>query len=85
MAVMLQVRNLPDDVHAKLKARAAKARMSLSDYVANELARIVEYRSNAEVVADFRASHPDIRVASDAIASATRDAREERGLPLSTL
>jgi len=49
---MLQVRNLPDDVHAKLKARAAEARMSLSDYVAQELAELVRYRSNAQLFAE---------------------------------
>jgi len=51
---MLQVRNLPDDVHARLKERAAAERMSLSDYVARELERLVRYRSNAEIIAAAR-------------------------------
>ncbi len=56
MPRMLQVRNLPpDDVHAKLKARAAAERMTLSDYVARELAKLVEYRSNAEILEELRA------------------------------
>ncbi|PJI51404.1 hypothetical protein CTI14_61030, partial [Methylobacterium radiotolerans] len=50
MARMLQVRNLPDEVHARLKERAAAERMSLSDYVARELEDLVRYRSNAEVL-----------------------------------
>ena len=29
---MLQIRNVPDDLHRRLKARAAMAGMSLSDY-----------------------------------------------------
>jgi len=33
MPKTLQVRDLPDDVHAALAARAAAARESLSDYV----------------------------------------------------
>jgi plasmid stability protein len=49
MPVMLQVRNLPDDVHAKLKARAREERLSLSDYVARELSEIVATRSNREI------------------------------------
>lgn len=57
---MLQVRNLPDDVHAKLKARAAAARMSLSDYVARELERLVQYRSNAEILEGARRRGPKI-------------------------
>ncbi|WP_144880796.1 FitA-like ribbon-helix-helix domain-containing protein [Microbacterium paraoxydans] len=55
MARMLQVRNLPDDVHARLKERAAAERMSLSDYVARELEDLVRYRSNAEVLEASRA------------------------------
>ncbi|CAI7655149.1 unnamed protein product [Penicillium discolor] len=55
MARMLQVRNLPDEVHARLKERAAAERMSLSDYVARELEDLVRYRSNAEVLEASRA------------------------------
>lgn len=55
MTRMLQVRNLPDDVHARLKERAAAERMTLSDYVARELANLVQYRSNAEIIAAARA------------------------------
>lgn len=34
---MVQVRNLPDEVHRTLKARAAAAGMSLSDYIKRDL------------------------------------------------
>lgn len=54
MAKMLQVRNLPDEVHARLKERAAAERMSLSDYVAQELTRLVRYRNNDEIIAEAR-------------------------------
>ncbi len=60
MPIMLQVRNLPDDVHAKLKARAAEARMSLSDYVAQQLAELVRYRSNAELFAEAQRRSADM-------------------------
>jgi len=76
MPVMLQVRNLPDDVHAKLKARAAEARMSLSDYVAVELAKLVEYRSNAEIVAEFRRQHPEITMTNEDVVAAVRAERD---------
>ncbi|MGO3191455.1 MAG: FitA-like ribbon-helix-helix domain-containing protein [Microbacterium sp.] len=51
---MLQVRNLPDDVHERLKERAAAERMSLSDYVARQLTELVRFRTNAEIVAAAR-------------------------------
>jgi antitoxin FitA len=37
MPKMIQVRHVPDRTHRKLKARAAAAGMSLSDYVRLEL------------------------------------------------
>jgi antitoxin FitA len=37
MAKMIQVRNVPDSVHRTLKARAAVAGMSLSDYIKRDL------------------------------------------------
>ncbi|MGL6279456.1 MAG: FitA-like ribbon-helix-helix domain-containing protein [Gaiella sp.] len=37
---MIQVRNVPEDVHRALKARAASMGLSLSDYLNQELARL---------------------------------------------
>jgi plasmid stability protein len=33
----IQIRNVPDDVHAELRIRAARAGMSLSDYALAQL------------------------------------------------
>lgn len=76
---MLQVRNLPDEVHKRLKERAAEERMSLSDYVARELAQLVEYRSNAEIMADFHRRHPNLgeRLGGLTGADLVRASREE--------
>lgn len=48
MAVMIQVRNVPDALHRILKARAATAGMSLSDYLLVELREIAERPTLAE-------------------------------------
>lgn len=79
MPVMLQVRNLPDDVHAKLKRRAADAGMSLSEYVGRQLAQLVETRSVAEVMAWVDA-HPAgmTRAELDAIGDDIRRERDSR-------
>ncbi len=37
MATMVQIRNVPDPVHRRLKSCAALAGMSLSDYLLNEI------------------------------------------------
>jgi len=46
---MIQVRNVPDRLHRRLKARAALAGMSLSDYLRLELERILERSTRAEL------------------------------------
>lgn len=42
MSKMIQIRNVPGDLHATLKARAAMAGQSLSDYLLTELRRFAE-------------------------------------------
>jgi len=42
MSVMVQIRNMPTEMHRELKARAAREGMSLSDYLLRELERVVE-------------------------------------------
>lgn len=41
MSKMVQIRHVPDDVHRELKARAARAGMSLSDFLLREVERVV--------------------------------------------
>jgi hypothetical protein len=42
MSRMIQLRNVPDELHRALKARAALAGMSLSDYLISEIRLIAE-------------------------------------------
>jgi plasmid stability protein len=42
MSKMIQIRNVPDGLHHKLKARAALEGLSLSDYLMREARRAVE-------------------------------------------
>jgi plasmid stability protein len=42
MATMIQIRNVPDALHRRLKSRAALAGMSLSDYLLNEIRQVAE-------------------------------------------
>jgi plasmid stability protein len=49
MPKMIQVRNVPDALHRGLKARAALAGMSLSDYLLAELKEIAERPTLAEL------------------------------------
>ena len=42
MGTMVQIRNVPETLHRRLKSRAALAGMSLSDYLLNELRQVAE-------------------------------------------
>jgi len=49
MSKMIQIRNVPDDMHRQLKMRAAELGMSLSDYLKSELEYLVARPTNAEM------------------------------------
>jgi antitoxin FitA len=49
MSKMIQLRNVPDHLHRSLKARAAMAGMSLSDYLLAEIKEIAERPTLAEM------------------------------------
>jgi antitoxin FitA len=49
MSKMIQLRNVPDGLHRSLKARAAMAGMSLSDYLLSEIREIAERPTLAEL------------------------------------
>jgi len=49
MSKMIQVRNVPDNLHRTIKAQAALAGMSLSDFLLAEIRRIAERPSVAEL------------------------------------
>jgi antitoxin FitA len=65
MARMIQVRNVPEVLHRSLKARAANAGMSLSDYLLGELREIAERPTLAEFRERLHARRP-VRAAIDA-------------------
>jgi plasmid stability protein len=49
MAKMIQIRHVPDSLHRRLRARAALAGMSLSDYLRAQLARVAEQLTPEEL------------------------------------
>ena len=76
MPVMIQLRNVPDSLHRKLKARAALAGQSLSDYLLSELRLTLERPTRTEFLARLATrarAEPTLRPA-DAV-RAERDAR----------
>jgi plasmid stability protein len=58
---MVQVRNVPDAVHRKLKARAALQGTSLSEYVLLEIERALERPTRGELL-DRLASRTPVKL-----------------------
>jgi plasmid stability protein len=46
---MVQIRNVPSELHRQLKARAALEGMSLSDYLLREVRRVLERPTPEEI------------------------------------
>lgn len=77
MTSNVQIRNVDDETVAALKARAAARRMSLSDYLSEELARLVAQPTLDDVL-DRLASRPR-RHLDPSGAELVREARAEDG------
>ncbi len=76
MSKMIQLRNVPDALHRGLKARAAMAGMSLSDYLLAEIKEIAERPTLAEL-RDRLHSRKPVRVQLDS-ARLVQEEREAR-------
>jgi len=51
---LIQIRNVPDDLHRALKARAAREGRTLSDLVLSDLPRLAEKPSPEQVLSRIR-------------------------------
>lgn len=58
MPKMIQIRNVPDDLHRTLKVRAAKAGMTLSDYLLSEIEQVAARPTLAEMMERLRQREP---------------------------
>lgn len=58
MSRMVQVRNVPDAIHRTLKARAALAGMSLSEYLLGQLREVAERPTLDEMRARLQRREP---------------------------
>jgi antitoxin FitA len=58
MSKMIQIRNVPDDLHRRLKVRAAGKGMSLSDYLRSEIEVIASRPTMEEMIERLRKLPP---------------------------
>lgn len=72
----LQIRNVPDHVHRRLKSRAAEQGRSLSDLALDELRRSLERPTREELLARIARRRPARPTSSAAdVVRAERDSR----------
>jgi plasmid stability protein len=76
MSSMVQIRNVPAEIHRRLKARAAIEGLSMSDYVLRELRKSLERPTREEILERLR-SLPARRLKPSAadVIRAERDSR----------
>jgi plasmid stability protein len=76
MSTMVQIRNVPSDLHRRLKARAALEGMSLSDYLLREIRNVAE-RPTLEEMRERLSKRAPVRARLGAAAAvrAERDGR----------
>ena len=75
-SAMVQIRNVPIELHRRLKARAAIEGMSMSDYVLRELRKALDRPTRQDILERLRAQ-PVRRLGRSAAAviRAERDSR----------
>jgi antitoxin FitA len=76
MSKMIQIRNVPDDVHKTLKLRATSEGLSLSDYIKRDLEELAQQATIEDVFARARARGSS-GVTSEDIVAVQRELRGE--------
>ena len=76
MSRMIQLRNVPDELHRRLKTRAAASGQSLSDFLIAEIRAIAERPTPAEIRYRLEQRAPaKVRESAARAVRAERDAR----------
>ena len=75
-ATMVQIRNVPPELHRRLKARAAIEGLSMSGYVLREIRKALDQPTRQEVLERLRARPArQLRRSAAGVIRAERDSR----------
>jgi plasmid stability protein len=58
MSKLIQLKNVPESVHRTLKARAARAGMTLSDYLVREISAVAARPTMEDILDNLKARGP---------------------------
>ena len=76
MSTMVQIRNVPTELHRRLKVRAATEGISMSDYVLREVRKALDRPTRQEVLDRLQAQ--PVRTLRRSAAEVIRSERESR-------
>lgn len=76
MSKMIQIRDVPDEVHRTLKVRAAAEGLSLSDYIKRDLEELAQQATLEDVFASARAEG-ESGITTEEIVESIRQVRGE--------
>lgn len=76
MSKMIQIRNVPDDVHRVLKVRAAEEGVSLSDYVKRDLEELAR-QATIEQIGERAGRRGSSPIRTESILADLRETRED--------
>lgn len=74
-ARMIQIRNVPEETHRKIKARAATEGMTLSDYLLREIESLLQRPTLADTLERIR-SRDQVVISAASSAEAVREERD---------
>ena len=81
MSKMIQIRNVPDELHRTLKANAARIGMTLSDYLLSEIEQVAEKPTLSEMMERLRNREPlELDEPPEVTIRRMRDADDPRNL-----
>ena len=77
MSKMIQIRNVPDDLHRTLKDRAAREGMTLSDYLLSEIEQVAKKPTTKEWLEKVASREPvEVEEPPEKIIRRMRDAAD---------
>ena len=81
MAKMIQIRNVPDELHRKLKVRAAQEGMTLSNYLLSEIESVAKKPTMREWLEKVASREPvEVDEPPEVTIRRMRDADDPRGI-----
>jgi len=81
MPKMILIRNVPDELHRTLKAKAARLGMTLSDYLLSEIEQVAEKPTLSEMMERLRGREPvELDEPPEVTIRRMRDADDPRNL-----